>query len=200
MARRAQSIDALIAALNHLPGIGTKTAQRLAYHIIDMDEGDVAHLASTIVDAKHTVKKCRVCQNFTDEELCDICRDPTRDRSTICVVEFPKDVEALERSHGYHGLYHVLHGVISPSKGKSAEDISIDELFERLRTEDIREIILATNPTGDGETTALYLSGLLKNFDLQVSRIGYGLPVGGDLEFYDEVTISTALENRRILK
>lgn len=199
MAKRARSIEQLISQLNKLPGIGSKTAQRLAYHVIDMKEEEVKELSNSMLEAKQNVHKCKKCQNFTDEDLCYICSDLTRDKSTICVVEYPKDVEALERSNSYHGLYHVLHGTISPSRAINAGDIGIGSLVKRLETEDIKEIIVATNPTTEGDTTALYISRLISPLGIKVSRIGYGLPVGGDLEYYDEITISTALENRRIL-
>lgn len=199
MAKRAKSIEQLISQLNKLPGIGSKTAQRLAYHVIDMKDEEVRELSNAMLDAKQNIHKCKQCQNFTDEEVCDICRDNTRDTSTICVVEYPKDVEALERSNCYHGLYHVLHGTISPSRAIHADELSIGSLIKRLETEDINEIIVATNPTTEGDTTALYISRLIEPLGIKVSRIGYGLPVGGDLEYYDEITISTALENRRTL-
>lgn len=199
MPRRAKSIEQLISQLNKLPGIGIKTAQRLAYHVIDMREEEVKELSNAMIEAKQNIHKCKKCQNFTDEEFCEICTDNTRDNSTICVVEYPKDVEALERSNSYHGLYHVLHGTISPSRAISADELSINSLIKRLETENIAEIIVATNPTTEGDTTALYISKLISPLGIKVSRIGYGLPVGGDLEYYDEITISTALENRRIL-
>ncbi|EGY79417.1 recombination mediator RecR [Peptoniphilus indolicus] len=199
MAKRAKSIEQLISQLNKLPGIGSKTAQRLAYHVIDMKDEEVRELSNALLEAKQNIHKCEKCQNFTDEEVCDICKDNTRDMSTICVVEYPKDVEALERSNCYHGLYHVLHGTISPSRAIHADELSIGSLIKRLETEDIKEIIVATNPTTEGDTTALYISRLIEPLGIKVSRIGYGLPVGGDLEYYDEITISTALENRRTL-
>lgn len=199
MAKRAKSIEQLISQLNKLPGIGSKTAQRLAYHVIDMKDEEVRELSNAMLEAKQNIHKCEKCQNFTDEDVCDICRDNTRDMSTICVVEYPKDVEALERSNCYHGLYHVLHGTISPSRAIHADELSIGSLIKRLETEDIKEIIVATNPTTEGDTTALYISRLIEPLGIKVSRIGYGLPVGGDLEYYDDITISTALENRRTL-
>lgn len=200
MAKRAKSIEQLISQLNKLPGIGSKTAQRLAYHVIDMKDEEVRELSNAMLEAKQNIHKCDRCQNFTDEDVCYICRDNTRDTSIICVVEYPKDVEALERSNCYHGLYHVLHGTISPSRAIHADELSIGSLIKRLETEDIKEIIVATNPTTEGDTTALYISRLIEPLGIKVSRIGYGLPVGGDLEYYDEITISTALENRRTLK
>lgn len=197
MAKRAKSIEKLISQLNKLPGIGTKSAQRLAYYVIDMKEDDVMELSKALLEAKNNIHRCKKCQNFTDDEYCEICQDVKRDTSMICVVEYPKDVEALERSGGYNGLYHVLHGTISASRSTTATEKSVDILLDRMSNEDIKEVIIATNPTIDGETTALYIARHIARFGVKVSRIGYGLPVGGDLEYYDEITISTALENRR---
>ena len=197
MKTRAKSIENLIRELRKLPGIGEKTAQRLAYYIIDQDISNVKELASSIVDAKENVKRCSICSNFTDKDPCEICSDFRRDRSKICVVEYPKDIEAMERSNCYHGLYHVLHGVLSPNSRSGPEDLTIRQFLNRLSDKEIEEVIIATNPTVDGDTTALYLSRLLGDIDIKVTRIGYGLPVGGDLEYYDELTISTAMENRR---
>ncbi len=192
-------IEDLIKKLNKLPGIGSKTAQRLAYHIIDMDDIEVKELASSIVRAKTEIVQCSVCMNFSDSDPCEICSSPNRDGSVICVVEYPKDVEAMERSMSFNGKYHVLHGVVSPMKGKSIDDIKARELLKRLEDGSVKEVIIATNPTADGDTTAMYLKNLLEPYNVTVSRIGYGLPVGGDLEFYDELTISTAMKNRRKL-
>lgn len=192
-------IEDLIKKLNKLPGIGSKTAQRLAYHIIDMDDIEVKELASSIVRAKTEIVQCSECMNFSDSDPCEICRSPNRDGSIICVVEYPKDVEAMERSMSFNGKYHVLHGVVSPMKGRSIDDIKARELLKRLEDGSVKEVIIATNPTTDGDTTAMYLKNLLEPYNVVVSRIGYGLPVGGDLEFYDELTISTAMKNRRKL-
>ncbi|MDO5715182.1 MAG: recombination mediator RecR [Tissierellia bacterium] len=201
MKAKVKPIEDLIRKLNRLPGIGAKTAQRLAYHILSMEEKDVEDLSQSILIAKQEVFECSICCNFTDEDPCQICMDPSRDHSIICVVETPKDVEAMERSLSFQGVYHVLHGNISPTRGIGAEDIKIRELLQHIQQskDPVKEVIMATNPTVEGETTAMYVSQLLDPLDIKVTRIGYGLPVGGDLEFYDEVTISTALENRRPL-
>ena len=200
MKTTAKPIEYLINQLNKLPGIGNKTAQRLAYHILDMDIEKVKTLSSSIVEAKENVKECSICSNFTDQDPCGICADTRRDESIICVLEYPKDVEAMERAGCYFGMYHVLHGVIAPTKGIGPLDLKIRELLKRLESDEVKEIIIATNPTVEGDTTALYLSKIINPLGIKTTRIGYGLPVGGDLEYYDEVTISTALDNRRELK
>lgn len=192
-------IEDLIKKLNRLPGIGSKTAQRLAYYIIGLDENEVKNLSEAIISAKKNTVECSICMNYADSDPCEICSDKTRDDSIICVVEGPKDVEAMERSLSFRGKYHVLHGVISPLKGKTPEDVKVKELINRVKRGNIKEIIVATNPTVDGDATATYIKNALKDFDIIISRIGYGLPVGGDLEFYDEITIQTAMENRRRL-
>lgn len=192
-------IEDLIKKLNRLPGIGSKTAQRLAYHIIGLDESEVINLTDSIIAAKRNTVECSICMNYADSDPCDICSNKSRDDSIVCVVESPKDVEAMERSHSFHGKYHVLHGVISPLKGKSPDDVKVKELIDRVKKENIKEIIVATNPTVDGDATATYIKNILSDYDITVSRIGYGLPVGGDLEYYDEITIQTAMENRRRL-
>ncbi len=192
-------IEDLIKKLNRLPGIGSKTAQRLAYHIIGLDESEVINLTDSIIAAKRNTVQCSICMNYADSDPCDICSNKSRDDSIVCVVESPKDVEAMERSHSFHGKYHVLHGVISPLKGKSPDDVKVKELIGRVKKENIKEIIVATNPTVDGDATATYIKNILSDYNITVSRIGYGLPVGGDLEYYDEITIQTAMENRRRL-
>lgn len=192
-------IEDLIKKLNRLPGIGSKTAQRLAYHIIGLDESEVLNLTDSIIAAKRNTVQCSICMNYADSDPCDICSNKSRDDSIVCVVESPKDVEAMERSHSFHGKYHVLHGVISPLKGKSPDDVKVKELIDRVKKENIKEIIVATNPTVDGDATATYIKNILSDYNITVSRIGYGLPVGGDLEYYDEITIQTAMENRRRL-
>ncbi|MDU3010568.1 MAG: recombination mediator RecR [Peptoniphilus harei] len=192
-------IEDLIKKLNRLPGIGSKTAQRLAYHIIGLDESEVLNLTDSIIAAKRNTVQCSICMNYADSDPCDICSNKSRDDSIVCVVESPKDVEAMERSHSFHGKYHVLHGVISPLKGKSPDDVKVKELIGRVKKENIKEIIVATNPTVDGDATATYIKNILSDYNITVSRIGYGLPVGGDLEYYDEITIQTAMENRRRL-
>lgn len=197
MARMIRPLANLYEQLRRLPGIGSKTAMRLAYHIIDMPTEDVRQLAAALHGAKESIHYCRCCYNLTDGELCEICSDNGRDRFTICVVEQPQDIAAMERSRGYRGLYHVLHGVLSPLDGIGPENLRIRELFQRLQRESISEIIIATNSDVEGEATAAYLAQLLKPVGIKVSRIAHGLPVGGDLEYADEVTLSRALENRR---
>ena len=199
MTKEIGPIEDLIKRLNRLPGIGSKTAQRLAYYIIGLDETEVRDLAEALISAKNNTVECSICMNYADSDPCEICSNKNRDDSIICVVESPKDVDAMERSLSFRGKYHVLHGVISPLKGKTPEDVTIKELIKRIEEGDIKEVIVATHPTVDGDATARYIKNILENYDIIVSRIGYGLPVGGDLEYYDEITIQTAMENRRRL-
>ena len=189
----------LYEQLRRLPGVGSKTAMRLAYHIIDMPAEEVQQLAEALSSAKKSIHYCSQCYNLTDGDKCAICSDPSRDSFTICVVEQPQDIAAMERSHGYNGLYHVLHGVLSPLDGVGPDKLKIRELFQRLQQESISEIIIATNSDVEGEATATYLAQLLKPIGITVSRIAHGLPMGGDLEYADEVTLSKALENRRAM-
>lgn len=197
MTRMIRPLANLYEQLRRLPGVGSKTALRLAYHIIDMSAEDVKALAASLTAAKEQIRCCRRCYNLTDGELCEICSDAGRDSFTICVVEQPQDIAAMERSRGYHGLYHVLHGVLSPLDGIGPDKLRIKELFLRLQQESVTEVIIATNSDVEGEATATYLASLLKPVGIRVSRIAHGLPVGGDLEYADEVTLSKALENRR---
>lgn len=198
MARYSPSIARLIAELGKLPGIGSKSAQRLAFHLLAQPESQVENLAQAILDARHTTRLCSVCCNLTDQDPCDICSSVSRDRSIICVVENPRDVAAMERIHEYHGLYHVLHGSISPMQNIGPDQIKLRELLARLRCdENIHEIILATNPTVEGEATAMYIARLLKPAGILTTRIAHGIPMGGDLEYADEVTLARALEGRR---
>ncbi|WP_277219084.1 recombination mediator RecR [Peptoniphilus vaginalis] len=199
MTKEIGPIEDLIKRLNRLPGIGSKTAQRLAYYIIGLEENEVRDLAEALISAKNNTVECSICMNYADSDPCEICSNKSRDDSIICVVESPKDVDAMERSLSFRGKYHVLHGVISPLKGKTPEDVTIKELIKRIEEGDIKEVIVATNPTVDGDATARYIKNILEDYDIIVSRIGYGLPVGGDLEYYDEITIQTAMENRRRL-
>ena len=180
-----------------LPGIGGKTAQRLAFHVLSLPMEDAEEFAQAIVEAKKSVHSCRCCQNLTDRELCPICDDETRDHGVICVVAEPRDVIAMERSREFRGVYHVLHGVISPLNHISQEDIKIRELLRRVGTEDVREVIMATNPDTEGEATAMYISRLLRPMEVKVTRLAYGGPVGSQLEYADEVTLSRALEGRQ---
>lgn len=179
-----------------LPGIGMKSAQRLAYHVMEMSEAEVKEFAQAVLNAKKTVHTCKVCQNFTENELCTFCEDQRRDQSTICVVETPKDISAFERTKEYKGVYHVLHGLISPIDGITPDKIRIKELLSRISDGNTAEVIMATNPTVEGEATAMYISKLLKPFGVKVTRLAFGLPIGGMLEYADEVTLYKALENR----
>ena len=187
----------LIEHFRELPGIGAKTAVRLAYHVLDMEAGEAKALAGAIIEAKEKIGFCNTCFNLSDRNPCAICASTERDRSVICVVEQPQDVAAMERMRDYKGLYHVLHGALSPLEGVGPGDIRIKELLGRLQDENIKEIIMATNPNVEGEATAMYIAKLLKPLGIKVTRIAHGLPVGGDLEYADEVTLSKAMENRR---
>ncbi len=195
----AAPLEDLIEQFQRLPGIGHKSAQRLAFYVLGLPEGGAEAFAQAILDARGSIHTCRVCQNLTEGELCPICADPTRDAGTICVVTDPKDLIAIERTREYHGLYHVLHGVISPLSDVGPEQLKIKELLQRVAQGDVKEIIMATNPDTEGETTALYIGRLLKPFGVKVTRLAYGVPVGGHLEFSDEVTLTRALEGRREL-
>lgn len=192
-----EPITRLIEEFSKLPGVGRKTAQRLAFHVVNMNNNDVEALAKAIVDAKREIRYCSICCNITDTDPCSMCSNKNRDKSVICVVEDPRDVVAMERTKDYNGLYHVLHGVISPMDGVGPDMIKIKELLVRLSNQDVKEIIMATNPTVEGEATAMYIARLVKPMGIKVTRIAHGLPVGGDLEYADEVTISKALEGRR---
>ena len=180
-----------------LPGIGGKTAQRLAFHVLSLPLDDVQEFAEAILEAKRTVHTCPVCQNLTDREICPICDDDMRDKSVICVVAEPRDVIAMERSREFSGVYHVLHGVISPLNRVTQDDIRIRELLYRVGTGTVREVIMATNPDTEGEATAMYISRLLRPMEVKVTRLAYGVPVGSQLEYADEVTLSRALEGRQ---
>ncbi|ADU92534.1 MULTISPECIES: recombination mediator RecR [Geobacillus] len=194
-----EPLSKLIDSFMKLPGIGPKTAARLAFHVLAMKEDTVLEFAKALVDVKRHIHYCTICGHITDTDPCYICKDERRDRTTICVVQDPKDVIAMERMKEYNGLYHVLHGAISPMEGIGPEDIKIAELLTRLQDETIQEVILATDPNIEGEATAMYISRLLKPTGIKVTRIAHGLPVGGDLEYADEVTLSKALEGRREL-
>lgn len=187
----------LIEHFRALPGIGNKTAVRLAYHILDMDADQAKALAGAIIEAKEKIGFCNTCFNLSDQNPCAICASEQRDHSVICVVEQPQDVAAMERMREYHGVYHVLHGALSPLEGVGPDQIRIKELIYRLSSDTVREVIMATNPNVEGEATAMYLAKLLKPMGIKVTRIAHGLPVGGDLEYADEVTLSKAMENRR---
>lgn len=197
MAFYAPPIARLLEELERLPGIGPKSAQRLAYHILRGDDDAAGRLADAIVEVKRSIRFCDRCFNFAEGDVCDICGDPGRDTATICVVEEPRDVVAVERTGEFRGTYHVLQGAISPIDGVGPEQLRVRELVDRLRAGDVTEVILATDPDIEGETTALYLSRLIHPLGIRVTRIASGLPVGGDLEYADEVTLGRALEARR---
>ncbi|MGV8145378.1 MAG: recombination mediator RecR [Alkaliphilus sp.] len=193
----AAPIEKLIDEFSKLPGIGKKTAQRLAFHVINSSEAEARELATTIIRAKKNIKFCKTCFNFTDKENCSICSSKNRSTTVLCVVENPRDVLAMEKTREFKGLYHVLHGAISPLEGKGPEDIKIKELLFRVSNNSFKEVILATNPNIEGEATAMYISKLLKPMGIKTTRIARGIPVGGDLEYIDEATLARALEGRR---
>jgi recombination protein RecR len=193
------ALQSLADQFARLPGIGGKTAQRLAFHVLELPLEDAERFADAILAAKREVHCCPVCQNLTDREVCPICEDDMRDHSTVCVVAEPKDVIAMERSREFNGVYHVLHGVISPLNHVSQDDIKIRELLGRVSKGQIREVIMATNPDTEGEATAMYICRLLRPMEIKVTRLAYGIPVGSQLEYADEVTLSRALEGRREL-
>jgi len=189
-------LQRLTEQLERLPGIGRKSAARLAFHLLYMPEKDAKAFTDALTDARSRIHECPVCCNLTDAAACPICEDTRRDRTVLCVVEDPRDVLAIERTRGYTGLYHVLHGTISPMDGRGPEQLRVKELLHRLEDETITEVIMATNPTVEGDYTAMYLSRLLKPLNIKVTRLAYGIPVGGDLEYADEVTLSRSLEGR----
>jgi recombination protein RecR len=190
----------LIDELSKLPGIGPKTAQRLALYILNISKEEAGILAQSIITAKEQIKRCKICHNLTDQNICEICQDQTRERDTICVVETARDLMAVEKTGGFKGLYHVLQGAISPLDGVEPDDLTINHLIIRLKSEKIKEVILATNPNIEGEVTASYIAKLVKPSGIKVTRIAYGVPIGGDLEYADEVTLSQALMGRQIFK
>lgn len=190
------SIEKLIEEFEKLPSIGHKTAVRLAFHVLNSSEENAINFANTIIDARKNLKYCSVCNNITDVDPCPICSNAKRNKEIICVVEDVRDIVQIERTHEYNGVYHVLQGVISPVNGIGPNDIKIKELITRVGTEDVKELILATNPNVEGEATAMYISKLVKPFNIKTTRIAHGIPIGGDLEYTDEVTLAKALENR----
>lgn len=194
-----EPISRLIDSFMKLPGIGPKTAVRLAFYVLEMEEDDVLDFGKALVNAKRDLIYCSICHHISDRDPCSICEDRERDRSVICVVQDPKDVIAMEKMKDYRGLYHVLHGAISPMDGVGPEDLKVPELLKRLQDETVEELILATNPNIEGEATAMYIARLVKPTGMKISRIAHGLPVGGDLEYADEVTLAKALEGRRQL-
>ncbi|MCI8649990.1 MAG: recombination protein RecR [Anaerotruncus sp.] len=196
MAYNVLPLTRLIEQFERLPGIGRKTAQRLAFYVLGLPKEKAQQFAKAIVDAHEKIKKCKVCQSLTEAELCPICADTARDRGIICVVENSQDVIAFERTREYHGLYHVLHGLISPMDGIGPDQLHIKELLARLGSGEVQEVVMATNPTVEGEATAMYIARLLKPMGVRVTRLAYGIPVGGNLEYADEVTLYRALEGR----
>ena len=196
MAYTAAPLARLIEQLERLPGIGHKSAQRLAFYLLNLPEKNAADFVGAITEAREKIHECAVCHNLTDQELCPICRSEGRDASTICVVEDPRDVLAFERTREYNGLYHVLHGTISPMDGVGPEQLRVKELLTRVAGGGVSEVIMATNPTVEGEATAMYISKLLAPFGVKVTRLAYGIPVGGDLEYADEITLRRSLEGR----
>lgn len=193
----AKPLARLVGELEKLPGIGPKSAQRVAFHILRTGEDEARLLAESILEVKQRISTCPTCFNFTDQELCEVCRDPRRDRTTICVVADPRDLVAMEKTNEYRGAYHVLGGVISPMDGIGPDMLKVRELTERVAVDGVKEVILATNPTVEGDTTAMYIARLLKPFGVKVTRIAHGMPVGGDLDYADQATLIQALEWRR---
>ena len=193
----ALPIANLIDQFSKLPGIGRKSAQRLAFYVLEMDSEEAIKLSSAILEAKERIGFCQVCGNLTDKPVCNICSNTGRDNALICVVEGPRDIIAMEKSREYKGLYHVLHGTISPMENIGPQDIKIKELLNRLGDDTVKEVVIATNPTVEGEATALYISRLIKPLGVKVTRIAHGIPVGGDLEYFDEITLARAMEGRR---
>lgn len=195
--RYPKAFEDLVDSLKKLPGIGLKSAERMAYQILEMKDEDVNIFAEALVNAKTKIHRCEICGQITDEDICDICADQTRDRSTICVVQNPKDAFAIEKTQEYKGLYHILYGVISASAGVGIRDLNVASLVERVERDNIKEVIVATNPTTEGETTAIYLAKLLENTGANVTRIAYGVPMGANLDYTDEFTLMKAIEGRK---
>lgn len=190
------SLENLIDKFSSLPGIGRKSAQRLAFHVLSLSNEDANSFANSIIEAKNSICYCKVCQNFTENDICSICSSDRRNKKIICVVSEPRDVLSIERGNEYNGTYHVLHGVLSPMLHIGPDDLKIKELINRLYENEIEEVIMATNPDTEGETTALYISKLIKSFDIKVTRLAYGIPIGSNLEFADDATLNRAIEGR----
>lgn len=199
MSKFIPAISRLIDEFAKLPGVGKKSAQRLAFYVINMDQSQAVNFAEAILDVKRKVRYCDRCFNLTDQDICDICSNQKRDQHLMCVVETPRDLIAIENTKEFHGYYHVLHGAISPMEGIGPNEIKIKELIIRLQNDETKEIIIATNPTIEGEATAMYISKLLKGTDILVTRLAHGIPVGGDLEYADEITLARSIENRRTI-
>lgn len=194
---KLKALERVEESFNKLPSVGKKSAERMAYALLDMDEETLEEFSNAIKELKQQIHVCPICGNLTEEDVCEICSDEERDQSTLLVVSYPKDLIAFEKTQGFNGIYHVLGGTISVSKGKNVEDLTFDKLLSRVEEGKIKEVIIATNPTIDGETTALYLARLLQPYNINVTRIAYGLPMGGNLDYTDSLTISKALEGRR---
>ena len=194
---KLKALERLEESFGKLPSVGKKSAERMAYALLEMEDDDLLEFSDAIKALKKSIHTCPICGSLTEHEICEICSDSSRDRNTVLVVSYPKDVIAFEKAEGYNGLYHVLGGTISISRGKGVDELTIDSLLERIEKENIKEVIIATNPTVDGETTALYLAKLLEKYDVNVTRIAYGLPIGGNLDYTDSLTLSKALEGRR---
>ena len=193
------ALEKLVEQFQKIPSIGRKTAQRMAFHVLDLSDSEAKEFADAIMEAHTKIHHCALCHNLTENELCPICESVTRDHSLLCVVEDPRDVPALERTREFSGVYHVLHGTISPMNGIGPDQLTIKSLVERVATGEIKEVIMATNPTLEGDTTAMYIGKLLKPFEVKVTRLAYGIPVGADIEYADDVTLLRALEGRREL-
>lgn len=194
---KLKSLERLEESLAKLPSVGKKSAERMAFAMLEMEDDDLVEFSEAVKNLKESIHFCPICGMLTEGEICDICKDSSRDKSTILVVSYPKDVIAFEKAEGFRGLYHVLGGTISISRGKGIEDLAIDSLLKRIKDEQIKEVIIATNPTVDGETTAMYLAKLLENYEVNVTRIAYGLPMGGNLDYTDALTLAKAIEGRR---
>lgn len=196
MAYNLTSLEKLVEQFEKLPGIGSKSAQRLAYYVLNYDDAQVEEFSNAIIDAHKKIRYCEICCNFSEDDICPVCKNVKRDQSVICVVETPRDAMAIEETNEYKGLYHVLHGVISPLDGKGPDDITVKQLLKRINEGEVKEIIMATNATVEGEATAIYISKLLKPLGIKITRLAYGIPVGGDLEYTDGMTLVRALMGR----
>ncbi|MGN1316860.1 MAG: recombination mediator RecR [Acutalibacteraceae bacterium] len=196
MAYDVAALEKLIEQFQKMPSVGRKTAQRMAFHVLDLTDDEAREFADAIIDAHTKIHRCSLCHNLTENELCPICESVNRDKTTVCVVEEPKDVLAMERTRDFSGVYHVLHGVISPMNGIGPEQLTVKSLVERAASGEIKEVIMATNPTIEGDTTAMYISKLIKPFGIKVTRLAYGIPVGADIEYADDVTLMRALAGR----
>lgn len=194
---KLKALERVEESFSKLPSVGKKSAERMAFAMLDMEDDDLLEFSNALKSLKESIHTCPICGSLTEHDVCDVCSDDSRDRHTVLVVSYPKDVMAFEKADGYKGLYHVLGGTISISRGKGIEDLNINSLLERISKEEIKEVIIATNPTVDGETTALYLAKLLEKYEVNVTRIAYGLPMGGNLDYTDALTLSKALEGRR---